>query len=146
ERLREIVARHGIELVLDVHGMAPERDLGMALGTMRGRSCPGHRDAIIRALSAHGFRSDAEGPNGLDSLDYLDVDETFTGAGLGDQETVTSFAWRELRVSCAQIELHPALRVVERRKDATLPMPYRGDSERIRRVVDALVEIVGSVS
>lgn len=144
--LREIVARHKIELVLDLHGMAPERDLGIALGTLRGESCPGYRDGIIDVLSDHGFRSDDGRLGGCDRLDHLDVDETFTGAGVGGQETITSFTWRELGVPCAQLELHPALRVVERREDATLPRPYRGDAERIRRVVDALCEIVGAVS
>jgi hypothetical protein len=45
-------------------------------------------------------------------------------------------------VPSAQLELHPSLRVVERREDATLPRPFHGDRERIRRMVEALVDIV----
>ncbi len=144
-RLRQIVARHEIAFVLDVHGMAPGRGLGIALGTMKGRSCPRHRDTIIRVLESHGFRRDVEGADFPDCLDRLDVDETFTGRGLMGQETITSFTWGELGVPCAQVELHPGLRVVERREDAMLPGPYRGDAEGIRRAVGALVGVVGAV-
>ncbi len=139
-RLRRLVAREQVTFVLDIHGMAPDRDLGIALGTLKGESCPEHRDAIIRLLEVHGFRRTG------DSLDYLDVDQTFTAQGLSGQETITDFAWRTLGVGCAQFELHPALRVVERREDATLPGPYQGDGERITRVVRALVAIAEAVS
>jgi hypothetical protein len=135
-QLRQIVARDGVEFVLDIHGMAPDRDLGIALGTMRGKSCPQHRELIINVLGDHGFRQE-DG-----SLDYLDVDETFTAQGLSGQETITNFAWETLGVPSAQLELHPSLRVVERREDATLPRPFHGDRERIRRMVEALVDIV----
>jgi hypothetical protein len=87
-------------------------------------------------LGDHGFRQE-DG-----SLDYLDVDETFTAQGLSGQETITNFAWETLGVPSAQLELHPSLRVVERREDATLPRPFHGDRERIRRMVEALVDIV----
>jgi hypothetical protein len=139
-RLRRILAQDGVGFVLDLHGVAPSRDLGVALGTMKGRSCPGQRGMIVRLLEDHGFRRQA------DHLDYLDVDETFTAGGLSDQETVTAFAWDTLGVPSAQLELHPDLRVVERREDATLPRPFHGDPQRIRRIVQALVDIVGALS
>ena len=151
-RLRRIVARDGIQFVLDVHGTAPSRDLGVALGTMRGRSCPEHRGLIIRLLEAHGFRrrgdcvDDVDDVHDVDDLDILDVDETFTAEGLNDQETVTAFAWDTLGVPSAQLELHPGLRVVERREDATLPRPFHGDPRRIRRTVQALVDVVEAIS
>ncbi len=137
--LRRIVARERIAFVLDIHGTAPDRDFGVALGTMKGRSCPQHREMIIRRLEDHGFRREGDD---LDDRDRLDVDGTFTAGGLKEQETVTRFAWERLGVPSAQLELHPSLRVVERREDATLPRPFHGDPERIRRVVAALVEIV----
>lgn len=138
--VRRLVAEEGVEFVLDIHGMAPHRDLGIALGTMNGESCLEKRETIVRLFESHGFGQKR------DSLDRLDVDQTFTARGLGGQETVTSFAWRVLGVPSAQLELHPALRVVERREDASLPRPYQGDAGRIRRVVQALVDIVGAVS
>lgn len=137
--LAQIAGDDGVEIVLDLHGMAPGRNMGIALGTLKGRSCPGHRDAVIRSFETRGFRR-----TGLD-LGYLDIDQTFTGQGVSEQETITSFVWRTLGVACAQLELHPAVRVVERRQDATLPGPYQGDAGGIRRVLSALVDIVESV-
>lgn len=148
-RLRRIVARDGIAFVLDVHGTAPSRDLGVALGTMHGRSCPEHRGVIIRLLEHHGFRQRRDSddrPDHLDTLDTLDVDETFTAEGVNDQQTVTAFAWETLGVPSAQLELHPGLRVVERREDATLPRPFHGDPQRIQRTVQALVDVVEAIS
>jgi len=137
--LRRIVAREGIAFVLDIHGTAPDRDFGVALGTMNGRSCPRRREMIIRRLEERGFRREGDD---LDDRDRLDVDGTFTAGGLSEQETITRFAWERLGVPSAQLELHPSLRVVERRADATLPRPFHGDPERIHRIVAALVEIV----
>jgi hypothetical protein len=129
-----------IRFVLDIHGAAPDRDFGLALGTMSGESCPDHREAIIHLLQAHGFRRQGHG------LDYLDVDNKFTAEGLSGQETITNFAWTRLGVPSAQLELHPCLRVVERREDATLPRPFHGDSERIGRVVLAFIQLVSLLS
>lgn len=139
-RLQRVVEQADARFVFDIHGMAPDRAIGIALGTMEGRSCPDHRDEIVRQLEACGFRTDAPFP------DRLDVDETFTAQGLREQETVTAFASQRLGVPAAQIELHPLLRVVERREDASLPRPYHGDPERIARVVEALVLLFGSVA
>ncbi len=138
--LRQMSADEEVELVLDIHGMAPERNMGIALGTLKGRSCPDYRDGIVHPLEARGFHR-----AGVD-LGHLDVDETFTGQGVREQETITSFVWRTLGVACAQLELHPALRVVERREDATLPRPYQGDPDAIRRVLGGLVDIVRNAS
>jgi hypothetical protein len=114
--------------------------IGYAMGTTKGESCPDHRHAIIYLLEEHGFQQHG------DSLDRLDVDGKFTAEGLTGQETATSFAWRVLGVPSAQLELHTSLRVVERREDATPPAPFHGDSGRIRRVVRALVHLVGLLS
>jgi len=140
ERLRQIVEEEKVRFVFDLHGMAPHRSIGIALGTMKGRSCPEQRDEIVRLLEASGFRQDAAFPN------RLDVDRTFTARGLGEQETVTRFASQCLGVPAAQIELHPSLRVVERREDASLPKPYRGDVGGIACIVQALVLLVQSVA
>jgi hypothetical protein len=142
-RLRRTVDRDGIAFVLDLHGTAPSRDLGIALGTMHGRSCPQHRGLIIRLLEHHGFRQRGES---VDPLSTLDVDETFTAVGLKEQETVAAFAWETLGVPSAQFELHPGVRVVERREDATLPRPFHAEPRRIRRTVQALVDVVEAIS
>jgi hypothetical protein len=148
-RLRRIVAGDGIAFVLDIHGTAPSRELGVALGTMHGRSCPEHRGLIIRRLEERGFRQRGDGVDyvdHIDCLDTLDVDETFTAAGLDGQETVTAFAWETLGVPSAQLELRPGLRVVERRADATLPRPFHADPRRIKRIVQVLVDVVEAIA
>jgi hypothetical protein len=139
-RLRRIVARAGVRFVVDIHGTAPHRPFGVALGTMEGRSCPEQRPGIIQRLESHGFRRDAAFP------DRLDIDETFTAGGLHGQETITCFVSQRLGVPAAQIELHPLLRVVERREDATLPRPFHGDPERIERIVRTLALLVESLA
>lgn len=135
--LRRVVRREGVRFVFDIHGTAPDRRFGLALGTMEGRSCPEQRDELIRQLEAGGFRRDVAFP------DRLEVDQTFTAKGVGEQETITYFVSERLGVPAAQLELHPLLRVVERREDATLPRPFHGDPERIKRIVRVLMSIVG---
>jgi hypothetical protein len=138
-RLEVLAEELELQFVIDVHGTAPDRGFGMALGTMNGRSCPEKRDRILATLEAHGFGPDAAFP------DRLDVDETFTGTGVEGQETVTAYASHDLGVPAAQFELHPLLRVVERREDASLPRPFHGDPARIERVIEMLVALVAVV-
>ena len=137
-RLEQAVRERDIRLVLDLHAAAATRDFGIALGTMRGRSCPEQRDAIIRTLERGGFTQ------GGRVLDRLDVDETFTAFGKKGQETITRYAWERLRVPAAQLEFHSYLRVVERRPDATSKEPFRGDPDRIERAIRVLVDLVRS--
>lgn len=141
-RMKGIADELELAFVIDVHGTAPDRPFGVSLGTMEGRSCPRERDRILTVLGSHGFRREGAFP------DRLDVDDTFTGIGVEGQETVTAYASQELGVPAAQLELHPLLRVVERREDASLPRPFYGDPERIERVLEvlvALVEVLGGV-
>jgi hypothetical protein len=134
--LARIVDQAGVRFVLDLHGTAPDRSFGIALGTMEGRSCPKQRDEIIGVLKACGFHQDAPLPG------RLDVDGTFTAQGEDGQETITRFVSQKLGLPAAQLELHPLLRVVERREDATLPRPYYGDPEWIQRLLEALALLV----
>ena len=140
KRLKQIVEQAGIRFVLDLHGAAATRNFGIALGTMKGESCPTQRDILIQILEQHGFSQNAAG------LDRLDVDNIFTGRGKRGQETIISYVWGRLRIPAAQFELHPYLRVVERRKDATLPQSFRGESTRIEQTIHALTAIVIGVA
>ncbi len=135
-RLQQVVEQAGIRFVLDLHGAAGRRDFGIALGTMKGESCPVQRDILISILERHGFSRNGSG------LDRLDVDHTCTGRGKKGQETIIGYAWGKLRVPAAQFELHPRLRVVKRRQDATLAQSFRGDSGRIEQTINALTAIV----
>lgn len=139
--LRQVVETEVIRFVLDIHGCAEYRDFGIALGTMGGESCPQRREVIIRMFKAHGFFQDAE-----NLLCRLDVDRRFTATGLEGQETITRFVWETLGVPAAQFEIHPSLRIVERRPDATEPQPFHGVPEMIEAVIQAFVELVHVLS
>ena len=134
--MKEIVEGSGVRFVLDLHGASVWWRFGIALGTMSGESCPAQRDAIIRVLEQHGFRRDGS------RLDRLDVDGEFTGKGREGQETVIRFAREKLCIPAAQFELHSALRIAKRRRDATAQHPFHGSPDKIRRVIQAFVALV----
>jgi hypothetical protein len=135
--LQKIVEAEKIRFVLDIHGASEQRTFGIALGTMRGKSCPQQRGVIISQLESQGFNRRAEEP-----LRRLDVDRTFSAAGQVGQETITRFVSDGLGIPAAQIELHPCLRIVERRADATESQPFYGEPERIEATVRALNSVV----
>ena len=139
--LRQVVETEAIRFVLDIHGCAEHRDFGIALGTMSGESCPQLREVIIRVFEAHGFFQDAENPHCR-----FDVDRRFTAVGLERQETITRFVWESLGVPAAQFEIHPSLRIVERRSDATEPQPFHGVPEMIEAAIQAFVDLVHVLS
>jgi hypothetical protein len=140
-KLRGVVESVGIRFILDLHGVCERRGFGIAIGTMCGKTCPLHLPKIIGVLESHGF---SEGEEHVQ--DRLDLDSRFTGAGVVGQETITRFGWEQLHVPVAQFEIHPSLRVIERREDASQKSAFNGDPERIRRAIAALVEVVGVVS
>jgi len=139
--LWQVVETESIRFVLDIHGFAEHRKFGIALGTMDGESCPQQRDVIIRMFEAQGFFQGAEIP-----LSRLDVDHRFTAVGLEGQETITRFVWETIGVPAAQFEIHPSLRIVERRPDATEPQPFHGVPEIIKAVIQAFVALVHVLS
>ncbi|HQL38195.1 MAG TPA: hypothetical protein PKV95_01850 [Anaerolineaceae bacterium] len=133
-RLAELVHRHRIRFVLDLHGAAAYRDFGIAIGTLHGRSCP--PGVILQVLHGHGFGEEATW------LSRLDVDETFPGTGADGQETITRFCAETLHVKAAQLEVNAYLRVVRRRPLAAERNPFDGEPEHIRRTVAALADLV----
>ena len=139
--LRRVIKKEPIRFVLDIHGCAEHRDFGIALGTMRGESCPQQREVILRMFAAHGFFQDAENP-----LCRFDVDRRFTAVGLEGQETITRFVWESLGVPAAQFEIHPSLRIVERRSDATETQPFLGVPELIKAAIQAFIDLVQVLS
>lgn len=134
--LRDVVRRNRIRFVLDLHGAAAYRDFGLALGTLNSESCPNERPLILSVLRKFGIQPD--GP----WLSRLDLDETFTGAGVAEQETITRFVSQQLHVPAAQLELNAYLRVVRRQPDASERDPFRGDAAGIKRAVNMLAALV----
>jgi hypothetical protein len=140
-RIREVVEKEAIRFVLDIHGVAEHRKFGIALGTLHGKSCPNHRDIIIRILKKFGFSQDA-----AEVLHRLDLDRGFTAEGIMGGETITRFVWEDLAVPAAQFELHPSLRIVERRPEATEPEPFQGVPELIEVAINIFVVLVNELS
>jgi hypothetical protein len=140
ERLQEVVLGESIRFVMDVHGAAEHRKFGIALGTLKGLSCPEQLEIILHEFGKFGFHQGAGR-----SLHRLDVDETFTAAGLKGQETITRFVWQRLGLPAAQFEIHPSLRIVNRREDATEQQPFQGEPALIERTVHSLMSIVKAI-
>jgi hypothetical protein len=139
--LQQVIEREAIRFVLDIHGVAEHRKFGIALGTKRGKSCPQHREIIIRHLGRFGFSQDAD-----EVLHRLDLDRSFTAEGIKGQETITRFVYERLDVPAAQFELHPSLRIVERRSEATESEPFQGIPELIEVAVNAFTAMVHKLS
>ena len=140
-RLRQVVESADVRLVLDIHGACVKREFGIGIGTMRGATCPVELPRIIESLGEYGFSADAEHVN-----DRLDVDGAFTATGQKGQETITRFVLEKLHVPSAQFELHPSLRIVQRREDASSGEPFTGDPGRIARAILGFIDIVGEVT
>lgn len=140
QTLKQIALAERIALVLDLHGASPKRPFGLALGTIRGSSCPEYRPLILDSLHQSGFVETATG------LDRLDVDQAFPAAGLHGVETVTRYAWQRLGVQAAQIEINAHLRIVERKPDAASPEVFRGNVEGILKTLRALLHLIHALT
>lgn len=141
--VRDLIGAGAIRLVVDLHGARGDRDFAVALGTIRGESCPSYEGKIAAAFEAMGFRQGADAASGLDRL-ALNPPH-YTG-GVSDP-TITRFAWRELGVPAVQVELNAWVRIVQRLPSASeaqrgIAPHFRGDPERIHRVLAALAQIV----
>ncbi len=134
--LAEIVARHDIGLVLDLHGASPLRPFGLALGTIDGRTCPAYEGLILDRLGAQQF-----GPARRHRLDRLWVNQMFKGGAR--QRTVTRFAWEQCGVNAAQVEINGYLRVVRARPGTSgRPAFQPADPARLERTIRALIEVI----
>ncbi len=144
EQLGEIVADSDIRFVLDIHGMSNRHKFGLALGTIRGRSCPDHEALIVRTLEANQFRPativEAKAFDRLQWDRFVVNPPRFTG-GVSSY-TVTRYVSQELRVAGAQLELCSNLRVVERRSPSKRPQRFAGDPAAIVHIIETLEHLV----
>jgi len=142
ECLREIVARNDIHFVLDLHGMSNRHKIGIALGTINGRSCPEQESLIINALKNHNFHSTLETScRGFSTLqwDHFVINHSrFTGGIVS--HTITRFASETLGIAAAQIELCSTVRVV-RHQSPSFP-PFKGNAAGIERTFNALSDLI----
>ncbi len=141
QKLESIIRENDIKFVLDIHGAAANRDFGIALGTMRGRSCPeSQKKTIIQVFRSEGFDKNAQG------LKRLDIDEVFTGRGKDDALTITRYVSDQLNISAAQFEINASLRIPLRREDASQNATFIGDSKGISKTLHALENVVQAIS
>jgi hypothetical protein len=137
--LRQIVCRHDIRFILDIHGMSDRHGFGLALGTMNGRSCPQHESLIVQALQSCGFRQSSKAE--VRQFDRLRWDRfvlnhsRFTGGVIN--HTVTKFAVEELGIAAVQIELCSSLRIVNGRA---------ADGQGIETAVYTLITLVDQLA
>lgn len=140
-KLKSVVREKDIGFVLDIHGAALSRDFGIALGTMRGRSCSDARKrTIIQALNAEGFDENATG------LKRLDKDKAFPGVGRKGAITIIRYVSEQLSISAAQFEINASLRIPLRREDASQKCFFKGDARGISRTLRALENMVNAIS
>jgi hypothetical protein len=145
DALREAVATAGIRAVIDIHGMANRHKIGIAVGTMRGRSCPEPvAERITTTLEAQGYRPttarEARDFSHLQWDRYVMDHARFTG-GL-TSHTVTRFASEELRIVSVQFELCSSLRIVRRLSPGKQPADFSGDPAAIAHTLASFERIV----
>lgn len=148
DRLRQVIREHQIAFVLDIHGMSNRHKIGLAVGTINGRSCPKHETQIVELLRTRQFKQTTQAQ--ATQFAHLQTDHfvlnhsRFTGGV--KNHTVTRFVSQELNVAAAQLELCSSLRVVRRESHGIghrWPRPFYGDIEGISHTIDTLINLVG---
>ena len=140
QTLRQIVQENEIIFVLDLHGANKDRDFGIALGTMHGKSCSDAAKLII--VSA--FEKFGISKAGI-NLTRLDIDKQLPGEGDESREPIIKFCYLN-SIPAAQIEINAWLRIPKRRDDASAPdKNFKGDQRLIINIIKALSDIVSSI-
>lgn len=142
--LHKIAQQHPLRFVLDLHGMRNKYNIGLAIGTMNGRSCPDHEPLIGRLLNEHGFiaitQAEAAVATKLHWHTMVFNYSRFTG-GLSSH-TITRFASQTLNIPAAQIEICSTGRIVERGPYDDWPHTYFGHPAAITQGVQALTALI----
>ncbi|MEZ4594650.1 MAG: hypothetical protein R3D55_26420 [Chloroflexota bacterium] len=122
-QLGELVNQHGIRFVVDLHGMSDRHKIGVALGSMNGRSCPNHEPLILQTIRQHLTQTEEDATEAFPALywdHFVNNHSHFTGGVVS--HTVTRFASQQLGVPALQIELCASVRVVGKRPSAHEPV------------------------
>lgn len=143
-KLAQIVDAHQIELVIDLHGMTNRHNLGIAIGTINGRACPGFEPLLSQALidaRFHEVKLDELATLERPRWDRFVFDHPrFTGGV--KSHTVTRFTVEELNIPAVQIELTSAGRIVYRGPHLGWPFHYFGAKEGVQATVQALEHFI----
>jgi len=140
QKLLQIVQENKIIFVLDLHGANKDRDFGIALGTMHGKSCSEkEKQIIVRTFEKFWISETGNG------LLRLDDNNQLSGEGSNHREPIVKFCHRN-SISAAQIEINAWLRIPKRREDASAPdKNFMGDQRLIINIINALSDIVSSI-
>ncbi|GJM42543.1 MAG: hypothetical protein DHS20C20_28250 [Ardenticatenaceae bacterium] len=145
--LKNIVNENEIQFVLDLHGMSNRHKIGLALGSMNGRSCPRQEPTILETLSSKFIQTNESTAKSFLRLrwDHFVLNHSrFTG-GVTNQ-TITRFVSQQLGIPALQVELCAAVRVVAN-PTSRLPFPpYRGQPEPILQTVAALQAVIQKIA
>ena len=146
QALAALLKEHPARLVIDLHGTRGDRDFGVALGTMKGVSCPQYQPLIVEQIEAQGFRVE----NSDASLDRIAIDDPRYTGGLR-RPTITRFVHKELGLPAVQIEINAWIRILRRFPTSTnatskLAPNFEGDPARFVRVMNALASIAQAVA
>lgn len=141
--LKRAVRQHGVRFVIDLHGMSNWHKVGMALGTINGRSCPDEMPLIKQTLDQHGFQTlsirEARNLPGLNWQTVVINHPRFTG-GVSNY-TVTRYVSDCLHVGAIQLELCSTIRVVFE-KDKKSPDQFDGHGAATRAAISALRDAI----
>jgi len=158
--IRNLVERHNILWLVDLHGMTNRYQMGIAVGTINGRAC--QAEEVVPSFVDAGFTLTPETPATMDlstkrdnSISHLPQDSNnwrklvvdhpkFTGGVTN--HTVTRFASEELQLKSVQIEIASVARVVEQKPSDDWPHWYRGQPDAITATVNALRTLISSCS
>jgi len=138
--VKSLVQENKIKFLIDLHGMSIKNNMGVAIGTIKGRSC--EAEWVVPHFTNSGFElSDKNVNPPKQAWRSLVIDHPkFTG-GLVNH-TLTRFASEELGIQAIQIELSPEVRVVEYKATPDWPYDYYGDPTAIEATVMALQSLV----
>jgi hypothetical protein len=141
--LQEVVQTSDIRFVLDLHGMSNKHKIGLALGSINGRSCPDHESIILQTIQQRFQQTSQSAATTFSELrwdQFVLNHSRFTG-GLANH-TITRFVSQQLGVPALQIELCSSVRVVERRPFGQWATTFRGQPEAIQQTVTLLQTLV----
>ena len=141
--LQEIIRTHDIQFVLDLHGMSDQHKIGVALGSMNGRSCPNQEPLILQTVAEQLTQTDEDEASAFSQLrwDHFVLNHSrFTG-GVANH-TITRFVSQKLGVSALQIELCSSVRVVKKRPSTPLTMSSSQPAQPINQTIALMQTLV----
>ncbi len=144
QAIKQLQLETGIRFLIDLHGMTNRYHMGVAIGTIKGKSCgaadvlPHFTEAGFQHVVTEDLTPDSESAWRRAVVDH----PKFTGGVMN--HTVTRFSALELGVPSVQIELSSEVRVVESAATDDWPRTYHGNPEAITATVAALSSLVAS--